>query len=357
MIAAKRATAVEPESLFKEFRDGTTELDRATKHFIDDNNAESFEFDRYRSADVKRALDEIFHGKCAYCESYYAKTQPVDVEHFRPKGKVDDAPGHRGYWWLAMDWKNLLPSCIDCNRKRGQRTPKPDQHDTMVELNANGDFIRGKTFNTGKQSAFPLEADSPRSVWDPTQKSINLNAEKRLLLDPTLDEPDDHLVFHIDRSDPEKLISIVYPKPLGPVATHGLPVLGTPAEIAGDANAKNVSASGAVSIQVYGLNRLSLVQARTKMLRDLEFLLEMSISLKELSGELETRIQDRQNKINASTGPDKAELERDQLLDERISSRLNELAEKAISKMTEMTEPTAQFSALAKSWMNSFVNA
>lgn len=357
MIEAKRKPGQEPGSLHKQFNDGNTELDRAIAHYIDDNKEGSFSFDRYRSADVKRALDEIFHGKCAYCESFYAKTQPVDVEHYRPKGKVDDADGHRGYWWLAMDWENLLPSCIDCNRKRGQVTPKPEQNGTMVALNDSGDFARGKTFNTGKQSAFPLAADSPRAKWDTQGKDVDLSTEKRLLLDPTRDTPDDHLVFHLDRSDPEKLISIVYPKPLAPGDELVLPVLGDPADVAANAGDNNVSAIGAVSIQVYGLNRLSLVQARTKMLRDLEFLLEMSISLQSLNSEISTRIQDRLPRIAQAAGTAKTELERDQALDERIGARITELTDKVLAQMTEMTEPKAQFSALAKAWMKAFVDS
>ncbi|MEF9674035.1 hypothetical protein QNM99_25505 [Pseudomonas sp. PCH446] len=47
----------------------------------------------------------------------------MDVEHYRPKGAVSEDASHPGYWWVAMDWDNLLPSCIDCNRKRKQVTP------------------------------------------------------------------------------------------------------------------------------------------------------------------------------------------------------------------------------------------
>ena len=355
MISASRTAGKEPEILHKRFNDGKTELDRAISHYIDDNKPDSFEFNRYRSVEVKRELDEIFHGKCAYCESFYSKTQPVDVEHYRPKGAVDGENGHRGYWWLAMEWENLLPSCIDCNRKRGQRTPKPNQQNSMAELNDEGDFARGKTFNTGKQSAFPLVENSLRAKWDPSQKAVDVSVEQRLLLDPTRDKPEDHLVFHVDRNDPNKLISIVYPKSLVAGQELVLPVLGGPAAIAANANTNHVSAMGAVSIQVYGLNRLSLVQARTKMLRDLEFLLEMSISLRSLVEEIDERIERRKDQISAASGGEKTRLEEDQALDTRISARIDELADKVILKMTEMMEPSAQFSAVAKAWMAAFV--
>jgi len=66
------------------------------------------------------AKDGPFHGKCAYCEAPIPDYQHGDVEHFRPKGGVTDAQGepveHPGYYWLAYDWRNLLPACIRCNQ-------------------------------------------------------------------------------------------------------------------------------------------------------------------------------------------------------------------------------------------------
>src|SRR5215468_8122036 len=77
-------------------------------------------------------LNRLFRNKCAYCEEKLSG-QPGDVEHFRPKGRVCDATfrqvfidhprwgrniAHPGYYWLAYDWDNLLPSCADCNRFR-----------------------------------------------------------------------------------------------------------------------------------------------------------------------------------------------------------------------------------------------
>src|SRR5712691_15858 len=85
---------------------------------------------------VYMSLSGPFHGKCAYCESFIAADQPGDLDHFRPKGKVtnsdhqsimiQDEQGHAmphpGYYWLAYDWRNLLPSCEDCNRPSTQKT-------------------------------------------------------------------------------------------------------------------------------------------------------------------------------------------------------------------------------------------
>lgn len=356
MIAVDRSAAQVPAVLTKVYSsDGKTELERAIAHFIDEGKSNTFDFDRYSASEVKQALDTIFHGKCAYCESLYAKTQPVDVEHYRPKGSVDDAPNHRGYWWLAMHWDNLVPSCIDCNRRRGQRTPKPEEDGSMVAMNERGDFARGTTFNSGKQAAFPLVAGSARAIWDQHLESTDLDQEQRLLLDPTRDDPNEHLVFHVDRSAPEKLVSFVYPKPLNPAQALRLPVLGDPAAVGQGAGRSGVSAVGAVSIQVYGLNRLSLVQARTKVLRDLEFLLELSTSLLALQEEVDERRTARIVRIAAAKGAAKQALQDDDSLDRRVSDQLGSLAQRTIDHIYQMAGPKGQFTALVRAWIDHYL--
>lgn len=55
--------------------------------------------------------------RCCYCE-HQSYCDYNDVEHFRPKARVDrqDGTTHTGYWWLAWTWTNLLFSCPSCNR-------------------------------------------------------------------------------------------------------------------------------------------------------------------------------------------------------------------------------------------------
>jgi uncharacterized protein (TIGR02646 family) len=85
----------------------------------------------------KRMKDELFHlyhGKCAYCESPLRLSSWDQLDHFRPKNKVLDehnraiciAPAgkrHPGYYWLAYEWTNLLPSCAVCNQRKGAIFP------------------------------------------------------------------------------------------------------------------------------------------------------------------------------------------------------------------------------------------
>ena len=124
--------------------------------------------------------------KCGYCESAVIGTQHGDVEHFRPKGALEELPADskrlgrekphstsvegrelvhlcdEGYWWLAYDWSNYLLACQSCNE-------------------------------SWKKCLFPVD-ETPRTV-PPAQGT----KETPLLLNP-FDDPDpkDHLLFDPD---------------------------------------------------------------------------------------------------------------------------------------------------------------
>lgn len=79
-----------------------------------------------RDPDLIDALQRLFSGKCAYCESLIAAVTSPDVDLFRPIGPTLDSDGrtHRlGYWWLAHIWENLYATCHDCSRNKGRRFP------------------------------------------------------------------------------------------------------------------------------------------------------------------------------------------------------------------------------------------
>lgn len=72
--------------------------------------------DGYRQADVKKALQEIYHEKCAFCEQKISictnnllEDCSSTVEHYRPKSH---------YYWLAYSWDNLLWCCHRCNQNK-----------------------------------------------------------------------------------------------------------------------------------------------------------------------------------------------------------------------------------------------
>lgn len=291
---------------------GQDELNTAIAHFESNPpNPESFEFKRYKLKSVKDALEKMFHGKCAYCETFYASTQPLDVEHYRPRGAVAGVDDHRGYWWLAMAWDNLLPSCIDCNRKRNQITPRGDTSLVRLLEDTVG-FTSAAIVGTGKKDSFPLADPATRAA----QRTDQIGAERALLLNPCEEDPDPHLRYFFDRVN---LVSFVLANELAddPVFTGG----------------DGLSIKGATSIHVYGLNRLRLVQARTMLLRRLEFLANLMVDLKLLAQQLEEN-------------PDPEV--------ERASTQISGFADSVFSELQAMSDETHPYSAMVKAWLVEF---
>lgn len=116
-------------------------------------------------------LAEISSDKCWYCETRFVRDD-LSVDHFRPKGKIYEAPEREGYWWLAFDWSNLRLSCTYCNERRVDK--------------------EGGTAG-GKRTHFPLLPGSPRA--EPEQAPTMEFPE---LLDPTRGPDPRLLVFSID---------------------------------------------------------------------------------------------------------------------------------------------------------------
>jgi len=123
-----------------------------------------------------------FRGKCAYCESDIYKSQYGDVEHFRPKEAVADKSWkpvkikinggeklHHGYYWLAYDWKNLLPACQLCNRIN----PKKRTGGKLI----------------GKGTRFPVKKNN-YAIWPGEETS-----EEPLLINPVWTDPSAHIII------------------------------------------------------------------------------------------------------------------------------------------------------------------
>jgi hypothetical protein len=167
-----------PEAPHELIDKGTLELGKARAHFGDSaNEGTPFTFAAYKLDAVKDALNKAFHFKCAYCESFFGATQPLDVEHFRPKSGVlvGNELTWGVYYWLAARWGNLLPSCTDCNRPRRQTLPD------------------GTTRTLGKANQFPIASEAKRAAAEGEEKH-----EGRLLVHPSLDRPEKHIVFEPD---------------------------------------------------------------------------------------------------------------------------------------------------------------
>ncbi|MGB0722016.1 MAG: HNH endonuclease [Gammaproteobacteria bacterium] len=121
--------------------------------------------DHWNKPDVRGHLYASQGHVCAYCGRELPGNDRGDVEHFRPKAKVTEAPEHGGYWWLAYSLNNYVLSCRICNSYR-------------------------------KRSRFPLR---PRAMHMTYPSRARLSREARALWNPTLDPLDDWL--RVDWSD------------------------------------------------------------------------------------------------------------------------------------------------------------
>ena len=118
----------------------------------------------YAAEDVKDTLKRAQYGKCCYCEDKFLATSYGAVEHFRPKGGVQQNEQqdlqYPGYYWLAYDWNNLLFSCERCNTSH-------------------------------KRNLFPLLDETKRAV----SHHDDITKEQPLLINPAQEDPQEHLHF------------------------------------------------------------------------------------------------------------------------------------------------------------------
>jgi hypothetical protein len=155
-------------------------------------------------------LKKLFNGKCAYCERI---TRGGQIDHFRPRSvtSADDTPySHLYYSWLMYAPQNMLYSCVQCANSKG--------------------------------SFFPVTGSRAGLLANVAECRVK---EDALLLDPTFDEPTEHIHFSIDGS------------------------------------CKFISAKGEVTVNGLRLNRPDLVEARKKTLQaTLRVIQELSNSSK-----------------------------------------------------------------------------
>jgi uncharacterized protein (TIGR02646 family) len=273
---------------------GMTETDAVKKH-VEDWISQGklleklkFPYERYSDREVVESLREMFHGKCAYCESRYAGTQPMDVEHWRPKGEIrdqDQEPIKPGYYWLAADWENLLPSCIDCNRARTQF----DQLDL-------------KQIVLGKKNQFPLQDPGKRILAHEEFETKGSDAEGPLLINPCRDDPEEFFSY-----DEQGLIL--------PSST--------------DENSVEFQRAMA-SIRVYALNRADLVADRLQLI---------------------LRIDHRLNTIEVLS-PIRDKLQNEPLRLIQEADALSDLIAAEIDELLAMKRPERPFAGLARQIIN-----
>lgn len=216
MIKRSRLNTTVPRVLTDQ--NAIDEYNKIQAHYSLHGKTPSDLFKVYGKKEVKEELTKLFYEKCAYCETPYAVSGDLNIEHYRPKSLVkieEDSRELMGYWWLASAWNNLLPSCKRCNCVY------------TYEFN-------GKKISLGKGNFFPISNVLHQNRVHP--KVNDERIEEALLIDPSIDNPIDYLIYDFINNE-----SIV--------------------------RSKNGSLKGIKSIQHYALNRPDLVKERTKEIK------------------------------------------------------------------------------------------
>ena len=71
--------------------------------------------DRYKSPDVRAALDKMYSGFCCYCEAEIGVVAFEHIEHRKPKTKFPRS---------CFAWRNLHLGCPKCNHAKGEKWVK-----------------------------------------------------------------------------------------------------------------------------------------------------------------------------------------------------------------------------------------
>jgi uncharacterized protein (TIGR02646 family) len=171
----------------------------------------------YNDKDVRATLNELYNNKCAYCEGITNTAKFTSrIDHFRPKNGIKSVENHKGYFWLGYEWSNLLPTCEKCNIKKSNEFPLLEEESTRISDNLEVEgFLENNNFNFDNFNIKKLEK------------------ENRLLLNPEIDKVEEHLYF----------------SPTGEI--------------------KYLTDKGEKSIEVYDLNRNSLILERRSIIDDI----------------------------------------------------------------------------------------
>jgi len=114
---------------------------------------------------LKEALLEMSHKKCAYCECRLnVESKDVTIDHFLPKS---------GNPTKVVEWENLLPSCLRCNREKSDyagRIVNPCKEEPKEYIGLNS------------KNRYRLEGVDQTGIGKNTIISINLNDIQRVMV-------------------------------------------------------------------------------------------------------------------------------------------------------------------------------
>jgi hypothetical protein len=137
---------------------------------------------RYAHADVREALKQETHSKCAYCESRVAHVAWEHVEHITPKSADAD---------LVCDWRNLTVACPRCNGYRGDyfnatlRLVDPYDADLDEHLGWLGPMMRHLSNDRGRATVDRIRLNRAELLFERTEHFRRV----QLIIDTINDNP------------------------------------------------------------------------------------------------------------------------------------------------------------------------
>lgn len=98
----------------------------------------------YSNDDVKKALLDMQHGKCCYCERKISDLPPKEreVDHYIPQGsRIFKDDSNNTQWHLVNRWENLLYSCGKCNSAKSMKMPSSEEASEILIINPTCDDL------------------------------------------------------------------------------------------------------------------------------------------------------------------------------------------------------------------------
>lgn len=122
----------------------TDVVDELTQLYREDKEKDVWNSPKIKDP-LKRALTEMSNNKCAYCECILdIESKDVTIDHFSPKSSNES---------LVIEWTNLLPSCLRCNRKKNRNEDviiNPCEIDPKEHLGIKNNGVRLKAVNNSE---------------------------------------------------------------------------------------------------------------------------------------------------------------------------------------------------------------
>jgi uncharacterized protein (TIGR02646 family) len=114
--------------------------------------------------EAKKALENMSHHKCAYCEGGINAKSAEQVEHFKPKSLFPS---------LAYDWRNYFLGCGGCNIAKGNKWPpkgaysRPDQRGVAAhfEFTANGKVRAKKAVAAARSTIIDFDLNREALIY------------------------------------------------------------------------------------------------------------------------------------------------------------------------------------------------